>query len=224
MQAQPKKTDSISGKTNRYGIRVGVDIYKIARGFYEKDYQGLEITGDYRVTKRYYLAGEFGNENKTVNDERLNFTTKGSFLKVGFDYNLYDNWLDMENMVYIGMRYGASSFGQTLNNYTVYNRYPYFGTPEKITSGEKFTGLSAQWIEIVGGIKAKVINNFYVGFNVRLNRLLTNKKPTNFDNLFIPGFNRTYDGSFGAGFNYSVSYLIPIYKKKIPAAAAIKKK
>ena len=32
--------------------------------------------------------------------------------------------------------------------------------------------------------------------------------------LYIPGFNRTYDGSFGVGFNYTVSYFIPIYKKK----------
>ncbi|MFT7252531.1 MAG: hypothetical protein ACI9FW_002293, partial [Flavobacterium sp.] len=39
------------------------------------------------------------------------------------------------------------------------------------------------------------------------------KKPNNFDNLFIPGFNRTYDGKFGTGFNYTVSYMIPIYKK-----------
>ncbi len=35
-----------------------------------------------------------------------------------------------------------------------------------------------------------------------------------FDNLYIPGFNRTYDFSeFGAGFGYGISYLIPIYKK-----------
>jgi hypothetical protein len=42
-----------------------------------------------------------------------------------------------------------------------------------------------------------------------------NNKPSGFDNLYIPGFNRTYDGSFGVGFNYTVSYFIPIYKKKV---------
>jgi hypothetical protein len=31
-----------------------------------------------------------------------NFTTKGSYLKVGFDYNAYENWLDMENIISIG--------------------------------------------------------------------------------------------------------------------------
>jgi hypothetical protein len=160
-----------------------------------------------------------GNEEKTVNDERLNFTTKGTFFKVGFDYNLYENWLDMENLVYIGARYGVSSFSQTLNSYKVYDRYPYFGFPQNIESGEEFTGLSAQWIEILLGVKAKVINNFYVGFSLRVNKFFSNKRPDNFDNLFIPGFNRTYDGTFGAGFNYTVSYFIPIYKRKavVPA-------
>ena len=224
MEAQVKKTDSIPIKTNRYGIRVGVDLSKIARSFYEDDYKGLEVVGDYRLTKRYYIAGELGNENKTVNDDQLNFTTKGTYFKAGVDYNLYENWLDMENMVYIGARYGVSSFSQTLNSYTIYNRYPYFGPSQTIESGEKFNGLSAQWIEVLVGVKAKVINNFYVGFSFRINRLVSNKKPDGFDNLYIPGFNRTYDGSFGAGFNYTVSYFIPIYKKKVPIPAAPKKR
>jgi hypothetical protein len=127
-------------------------------------------------------------------------------------------------MVYLGMRYGVSSFSQTLNSYTIYNRYPYFNSPQVMDSGEQFNGLSAQWLEVVAGVKAKVFNNFYVGFSFRMNKLLSNKKPDNFDNLYIPGFNRTYEGSFGAGFNYTVSYFIPIYKKKIAPVAVPKKK
>jgi hypothetical protein len=72
-------------------------------------YKGLELVGDYRLTKKYFLAAELGNENKTTDDVRLNFTTKGSYLKVGFDYNAYENWLDMENVISIGMRYGFSN-------------------------------------------------------------------------------------------------------------------
>lgn len=223
-EKEPKKDSIAPVKISRYGVRVGIDLFKVARTFYEKDYKGLEIVGDYRLSKKYYLAGEIGNEDKTVNDDQLNFTTKGTYFKAGFDYNLYENWLDMENMVYVGMRYGVSSFSQTLNSYTIYNRYPYFGLPAEIESGEKFSGLSAQWIEVILGVKAKVFNNFYVGFSFRANKLVSNKKPEGFDNLYIPGFNRTYDGTFGAGFNYTVSYFIPIYKKKIPVAAEPKKK
>lgn len=222
MQAQAKKTDSIPTKTNRYGLRLGVDLSKIARSFYEDDYKGLEIVGDYRLTKKYYLAAELGNENKTVDEDQLNFTTKGSYFRAGFNYNIYDNWLDMENLIYIGLRYGVSTFNQTLNSYKIYNANPYFPDTPAIQSGEKYSGLSAQWAEVVVGINAKVVNNFYVGFSFRANHLISNKKPTGFDNLYIPGFNRTYDGNFGAGFNYTISYFLPLYKKKVEIASVKK--
>lgn len=211
-EVENQKKDSIPPKVNRYGLRVGVDLFKLTRSFYDNDYKGIEFVGDYRLTKKHYLAAEIGNENKTTDDARLNFTTKGSYIKVGFDYNGYKNWLNMENIISIGLRYGVSTFSQQLNTYKIYNANPYFGEVPEIISGEKFNGLSASWIEVVAGIKAKVINNVYLGFSLRLNRLISNNKPASFDNLYIPGFNRTYDGDFGVGFNYTVSYFIPIYK------------
>ncbi len=211
VSAQTKDTTKVM-YPERYGLRLGADLHKIARSFYEKDYRGFEVVGDYRLTKRFYLAGEIGNEDKTLDDDRLNFTTKGTYFKVGFDYNSFENWLDMENMIYVGMRYGVSSFNHTLNSYKIYDPTNYYGE-NIITSGEKFSGLNASWLEVVGGIKAELFNNLYLGFSVRLNYLVSNKKPDDFDNLFIPGYNRTYDGKFGAGFNYTLSYFIPIYKK-----------
>jgi hypothetical protein len=217
------KSDSIPLKTDRYGVRVGLDLYKVTRGLYDNNYKGIEFVGDYRLTKKYFLAAELGNENKTTDDDRVNFTTKGSYLKVGFDYNAYENWLDMENIISIGMRYGFSTFNQQLNSYRIYNANPYFAETPIIPSGKKFDGLSASWIEVVAGIKAKVFDNVFVGFSLRLNRLVTNKEPDNFSNLYIPGFNRTYDGSFGVGFNYTVTYFVPIYKKKVKPVAVPKK-
>ena len=216
-----KKKDSIFQKTDRYGLRVGLDLYKLTRGLYDSNYKGLELVGDYRLTKKYFLAAEVGNENKTTEDDRVNFTTKGSYLKAGFDYNGYQNWLNMENIISIGLRYGFSTFNQELNNYRIYNANPYFQETPIIQSGQKFDGLSASWIEVVAGIKAKVFNNVFVGFSLRLNRLVSNKEPENFSNLYIPGFNRTYDGSFGVGLNYTVTYFVPIYKKKAKAVAKV---
>lgn len=213
-QDTPKK-DSIPPKTERYGVRLGVDLYRLGRSAFDKDYKGLEVVGDYRLTRRFYLAGELGNENKTTDDDRLEFVTKGTYFKVGFDYNTYENWLDMENMIFIGMRYGVSSFSQELKSYEIYNPHPYFGEAPSIVSGEKFNGLTAGWIEVVAGVKAKLFNNLFAGFSVRLNSLVSNKKPDNFDNLYIPGFNRTHDGDFGVGFNYTLTYFLPIYKKKL---------
>lgn len=211
---ESKVVDSVPVKSDRYGLRVGVDLYKIARTVYDKDYQGFEITGDYRYSKRIYIAGEIGNEKKTTDEPQLNFTTKGTYFKVGADYNIYENWLDMENMITLGVRYGVSSFSQELNSYSIYIPNPYFDNSNSITMPRTFDGLSAHWLEFVAGVKAEVINNVFVGFSLRLNRLVSNKKPSDFDNLYIPSFNRTYEADFGVGFNYTVSYFIPLYKKK----------
>ena len=206
--------DSIQKFPERYGLRIGVDLHRLSKSFYDKDYRGLEIVGDYRLTKKFYIAGELGNEEKTVDDDRLNFTTQGSYFKVGFDYNAFENWLDMENMIYTGMRVGFSSFDHQVNSFKIYeNNGNYYGQTI-IAPGEKFSGQTASWVEIVGGVKAELFNNLYMGFSVRLNYLISNKEPEGFANLYIPGFNRTYDGKFGAGFNYTLSYFIPIYKKK----------
>ncbi|MEZ7504365.1 DUF6048 family protein [Flavobacterium sp. Arc2] len=218
-----KQTTAVPAKTDRYGLRVGVDLFKLTRFLYDKDYKGIEFVGDYRLTKKYFLAAEVGSENKTTDDTRLNSTAKGSYIKAGFDYNAYENWLDMENILSVGMRYGFSTFSQQLNTYKIYNANPYFGEVPVITSGEKYSGLTSSWIEVVAGIKAKVFNNVFVGFSFQLKKLVSNKTPDNFDNLYIPGFNRTYNGDFGVGFNYTVSYFIPIYKKKVIPVIAPKK-
>jgi hypothetical protein len=223
--ATATKTDTIVPvKKDRYGVRVGVDVYKLTRGLYDSNYKGIELVGDYRLTKKYYLAAELGSEDKTTEDDRLNTTTKGTYIKAGFDYNAYENWLDMENIISIGLRGGFSTFNQQLNNYKTYNPNSYWGEIPWKTSGEKFNGLTASWLEVVAGVKVKVINNIFVGFSLRMNVLIVDKKPSdNFENLYIPGFNRTYAGNFGAGFNYTVTYFVPLYKKTVKPKKAIKK-
>lgn len=199
----------------KYGLRLGTDLSKLARTFFEDNYTGFEIMGDYRLTKKMYLAGEIGNEERTIINEVLNNTTKGSYFKGGIDINMYKNWLDMENMIYAGFRVGASTFSQTLNSYDIYNvNNQYWNEQVSIEQGQEFNGLTALWAEIQIGIKAELFNNFFAGINVQLKGLITETKPSNYENLYIPGFNRTYDsGRFGGGFGFNLSYLVPIFKK-----------
>jgi hypothetical protein len=199
---------------DRYGIRFGIDLYRLGRAAYDSDYRGIELAGDYRISNHYYIAAEMGNEERTIDDDRVNFTTAGSFIKAGIDINLYENWLDMDNMVYMGFRYAFSTFSQQINTYRIYNTNPYFGENPPVVSGLKYEGLSAHWMEVVVGMKAELFKNFYGGFSFRINRLISNAQPNNFENLHIPGFNRTNEGSsFGTSFNYTLTYLIPLYKK-----------
>jgi hypothetical protein len=208
-------TDTLVYK-QKYGLRLGTDISKLARTFLDENYTGFEVMGDYRLTKRMYLAGEIGNEERTIENEVLNNTSKGSYFKGGIDINFYKNWLDMENMLYAGFRVGASTFSQTLNNYKVYdvnNQYWNNGL-FTVEEGQEFKGLTAIWGEIQVGLKAELFNNFFAGFNVQLKFLVSETEPNGYENLYIPGFNRTYDsGAIGGGFGFNLSYLVPIFKK-----------
>ena len=91
-----------------YSIRFGLDLSKPFMAQLDKDYFGLELVGDIRLFSEFYGAIELGNETKTQQSEQINFTTSGSYLKLGFDYNLYKNWRGMNNAIYLGMRIGYS--------------------------------------------------------------------------------------------------------------------
>jgi hypothetical protein len=197
----------------KYGLRLGGDLHKLIRTFVDDDYTGFEINGDYRLTKRLYVAAEIGIEEKTTSTEYLNSTAKGSYLKGGVDFNLYRNWFGMENMIYAGIRVGASTFSQTINSYTIYNTNQSF-PQSTFDEAREISGLTGLWGELIFGIKAETLNNLYVGLNVQFKNLFSETEPENFGNIYIPGFNRTFDsGSFGIGIGYNISYLIPLYKK-----------
>ncbi len=209
--------DSVAYK-QKYGLRLGADLSRLVRSFVNDHYKGFELVGDYRISKRFYLAGELGTEERTTEEDLFRFTTKGSYFRAGFDYNTYENWYGMENSIYGGLRLGASTFSQNLLEYQVFNSNPYWnetnqqGTNTNVLG--EHSGLSALWLEMVLGLKAELFNNLYVGASIRFNYLLSDKAADNFPNLWIPGFNKvTDDSNFGVGFNYTLSYLIPFYKK-----------
>lgn len=206
-------TDTVQPYKERFGLRLGVDISKPIRAFLEEDYRGLEIMGDYRVYKDYYLAAELGNEQLPFDADNIKVTASGSYIKVGADYNAYDNWAGMENLMFAGIRYGFATFSQTLDSYTIYERDQHF-PPSTITTPFESSGLTASWAELILGLKVEVLRNLYLGANVQIKTMIFQSTPNNFDNLVVPGFNRTYDDSrFGAGFGYNISYLIPLYRR-----------
>ena len=99
--------------------------------------------------------------------------------------NFYQNWLDMENMIYGGIRIGASTFTQTLDRYTIYDtNNQYWDGRYTVEDSEEFSGLTALWTELQIGLKAEIFNNFFAGFNVQLKVLISDKAPGDYENLY----------------------------------------
>ena len=207
-----KVTDTILPKTEKYGLRLGVDISQPIISLINEDFKGLEFLADYRIYKNYYAAVEFGTVDKTIDEDYMNFTTNGSFIKVGANVNLYKNWKGMSNEIFFGFRYGLSFFNHTINSYSPNIEDAYFDDLEKLP-GTEFNDLTASWFEIIIGLKAETFNNLYLGASISIKKMISTKEPENFQNLFVPGFNNVSLNNIGVGFNYSISYLIPIVKK-----------
>ena len=197
-----------------YGLKIGMDLSKQIRMLTEPDYKGLVLMGDYRLMDKLFVAFELGTEDKLIENEVLNFKTKGSFIKIGANYNVYKNLEDLENEIYVGLRLGTSNFDHKLNSFKVYNTNQYWNQNE-IVNYEEFQNLNSTWFELIFGFKAEVINNTYMGISLRLKRLLDQNEPPNFSNLYIPGFNKVLENNnIGVGITYSLQFRIPIYKKK----------
>lgn len=198
----------------KYGLRIGGDFGKLIRTSIDEDYTGFEIMADFRLKKKLYLAAEIGFEEKNTITNFLDITTTGSYIKGGIDLNMYENWLNMDNMIYAGFRVGASTFSHDLNSFQVYSIDQYWAPQLTSNNKQEFTGLTAFWGEVILGIKTELFNNFFMGLNVQLKVSVTQTIPDNFDNVYIPGFGKTFDTSaIGAGYSYFLAYRIPLYKK-----------
>ena len=206
-------TDSVNQK-QKYGLRLGLDINKLVNSSINNNYDGFELNADYRIGNKLYIASEIGLIENTEDEEYINFTTKGTYIKSGIDYNMYTNWIDMQNMIFAGFRIGYSNFEQTINNYTIYDTNNQIWGQSFINTPINNEDLSSLWVELIIGLKAEIFNNLFLGFNLEVKKMINSEIKNNIQNMYVPGFNKTFEGSsFGVGFGYKLSYLIPIVKK-----------
>ena len=197
----------------KFGIRAGLDLNKIIRSATDEDYTGFSLNGDIRLKESFYVFTEIGNEEKVINGNYLNSSVKGTYVKFGVNFKL-NNDVRTQNIVYSGLSVGYSNFDQNINSYTIYNTHSIYWGESIINSPINLSNLNAIWIEFMFGMKTEILNNLFLGFELQLKNVIKQKNIQNITNFYIPGFNRTYDSSgLGAGFSYTVSYLIPVVKK-----------
>ena len=205
------ENDSVVVK-NEYGIRIGLDFSKQIRMLTE-NYKGLSLYGDVKIKERLFIVSELGSDEKELRTDNLRSKFSGNYIKAGLNYNLYNNLPGLNNEIYVGFRFATSKFKSEISEYIIYNK-DRFWSQDSIFDNIINKGLNANWLELIIGINAELLNNFFMGLSLRLNRMINQKKPENFTNLYIPGFNKvTENNNFGTGLTYSLIYQIPIIKK-----------
>ncbi len=202
-----------------YGIRAGVDLSKLVRSNLQKGYQGFEIFGDLTLKDKTKIAVEIGSETFNTNESLeqnllYNYQVSGEYLKLGLDWEIYQRKPGEKNQITAGARYVVASFDTAQGVTNFYDtawvqRYGAF--PNFSQKGPEHSGLSASYLEGVLGFKTHIAKQIYLGGSFRMGFLVSQKEPENFDNLWIPGFNKVTDGArFGFSYNYGISYYLPI--------------
>ena len=198
----------------KFGIRIGTDLQKIIRSASSQEYNGISLNADIRFKESIFLFSEIGNEKKMVEYSSVDSEISGDYIKLGLQFKLNKDIIGLRNLIYSSFGFGISSFDQTISRYNIYNIYSDLWGEFTNTDAINLENLNANWIEIGFGVKTEILNNLFLGIELQLKNLIYQKNKNDIANFYIPGFNRTYESSnFGTGFNYSLTYLIPIIKK-----------
>ncbi|RBL92961.1 DUF6048 family protein [Chitinophaga flava] len=190
------------------GLRIGVDLSRIVTSIYYPYRKEGTVVADIRLTPSLYAAAEIGYANTPHSDTNYIYKGNGAFITLGIDYNFLKRQFPSEkNMFYGGIRYGFSHLTYEVPFYKITNTY--WGN--NLSGSIPKTNINAHWIELVLGLKAEVLKNFFLGWSLRERILISNVKSDEFTPLVIPGFG---SGSKKAVFDmqYTVSYLFPLYK------------
>lgn len=184
-------------------VRIGFDIGRILFNNLFPSRKGYEIQADYNWKNNLHLAAEAGWGRGKIDYPFLQYKTKGSFLRLGFEQILLGRLGpdDFDN-AFIGLRYGMG-FGQMTDaHFSVPS--PFGGESQGNAPGQKYF---VHWGELVGGLKVGLWDNFYAGWTIR-GKFLIN--PGTFKELspnYIPGFGKG-DKNTIFDFNFYIGYAI----------------
>jgi len=188
-------------------LRFGFDIGSYIWAKYH-DATSINFYADANFYKDFYLQMYWGVEQKFTDNSLLHFQTDGQYYKLGLAYNLYHNWLDMDNDITIGLQYGFARFDYLLHSYRI-NQPGAIFPPEPVYVERSFEQNTAQWLALSTQMQVETFKHIYLGYAVTVNYLLHASDIQGFDVTYIPGFHhKNAYGNWGFGMQYFISYRI----------------
>jgi len=190
-------------------IKIGVEVSGPAIYYTNKNILSEEgfVSLDLDEKRSVILAA--GYLNYKYSQFNYTFLNKGSFIRLGMDFNLLkpDKSLG-KYWAGIGLRYGISRF-----NYQVptYQKTDYWGTTISSISPKVNWG---HFVEITPGVRTEIFNHLSIGWSVSLRLLLYTGTGKDLRPIYFPGFG---DGTktITTGMNYFIVWNIPYKKIKV---------
>jgi len=198
---KPKRTDNF---VRMRGVRVGMDVTRPFQDLWTKGNRyGSEFSVDMELWPNLFPVFESGYDIMKIKTNYVDFTGKGSYSRIGIDYNFLqaENKND-KNILFGGLRYGFVLARQQVDNYLIES---YWGSTSGRFTDKKYF---AHWGEFLVGIKGEIFHNFFMGWTIR-GKVKFNYKDLGIPQIyFIPGYGKATKG-FNLDFTYSVYYNLP---------------
>jgi hypothetical protein len=192
------------------GISLGADLSRFIVPFVDTTRYCWEFSGDYEIIKDLYLVAEIGSETTNLKTANYNYNSSGGYTRIGVDYNYMKHVdKDSKDLMLVGLRYGFTTFNQKASNITIED--PLWGNLSGVNIPANW--LTAHWFELATGMRARLFNNFYLGWSARLRIKLGSTNDETLSPYSIPGYGKPWSNT-SIGINYSLFYKIPLYKKK----------
>lgn len=189
------------------GLRLGVDLIPPIGSMLTPGKEAFAVDADMQFNK-VLVAVDYGVSSLETTGPNFIYSNSGNYYRFGADYNITHR-NPFGDAIFVGLRFAGAGFEEQLINAF---QVPTFGIAADTTVA---TGVNANWIEAVMGLKARIKNNFFLGFTIRY-RLDAGIKNGSFnlETFDIPGYGRSNAGGFGI--SYHAMYRIPFRKPTPP--------
>ena len=210
MGATPESSSSGETRVRQLGLYLSADVFGYIYPIFVKDkYYSTEFSATMNINNRFLPTVEvgFGHTDMVSQLYDIGYSTRAPYYRIGMDYNMqYKS--GKPNYIYLGARAGYTSFSYSVDAPPLID--PVWGNevPVQFT----YVPCRALWAEAVGGVRAEIAKNFYMGWSIRYKYPIYKDSTPNGGPWYIPGFGTGKAGVIGA--TYTISYYFNFTKKR----------
>ena len=189
-------------KLTLQGLYLSADAFGYIYPIFVKDrYYSTEVSAAINISNRFFpvIEAGIGHTNMVSQLYDIGYSTRAPYYRIGMDYNMqYEN--GKPNYIYLGGRVGYTDVKYSVNAPALID--PVWGNEVPV----QFTDVPCRaiWAEAVGGVRAEIFKNLYMGWSLRYKYPIHKGPITNGGPWYIPGFGASSKTAFGA--TYTVSY------------------
>lgn len=199
--AATKKKDSVNFRPHE--LKIGLNAIRSGRTLFGSDVTTHEVEAALAM-HRYVVVANYGVEEQS-RGETFDYVNQGNYIRLGIDRN-FSKDKTSGTVISLGLRYARAWFKDRLTYATVDQG---FGEQLITLSNDK---MDARWMEVVFGVRGRVVSNFFMGFNLRWQFARKVNGEGELETYDIPGFGKTRRQNSTA-FDYYLMWRLPLGAK-----------